>query len=153
MKRNPSAWRVLIGMALIVPACGGAGAAPVSPSVAPATPAPAFSGIWRGTTTELYADMRTFQMTMTLSQDSGSTTVTGSVVKTFGTARFEETITKGTQSGSTIELETVLVGLVGSAGPITYRYQGTLQPNGIELVGSTAGGSNPLPCCSWSVRR
>ncbi len=139
----------MILCSLLGVSCGGS-ATPTTPSVSPTpVPPPNLTGTWIGTVVEETGDRRTFDVTATLTQDAGSTTVKGTIVKKGRISQFLETITVGTQNGYAVELETVYHDITP---PLTYRYHGQLDASGSEMHGTEelVGSSSRS---TWSVHR
>lgn len=122
---------------------------PASPSPTPQPP-PNLTGTWKGTLTEVIGDRRTFDLTATLMQGPGSTTVSGTLVTTYRDAQFLETITAGSHDQLSVELETVIYDAY--LKPFYYRYHGLVDATGASMHGTSevVGGA---ACCTWEVRR
>ena len=100
--------------------------------------------------TEITGDRRTFDLTATLMQAAGSTTVSGTLVTTYGDAQFLETITVGSQDQLSLELETVMYD--ANQKPFYYRYHGLVDAGGSSIHG-TSEVVGAAACCTWDIHR
>jgi len=139
---------LLCAASVLAAACGSD-----TPGAATAPPPtyPNVSGTWQGTVVEAVGQRRTFTATLTLTQQAGSTNITGTVETRYDNSRFTETITTGTQSGLNITLQTELRDSQGNA--VHYSYQGRMDSNGAEIDGTVAIPPGVGSIATWRVRR
>jgi hypothetical protein len=136
--------RILVALSLsLLGACGGTPTGPAGP--------PNLSGVWQGTATDVVGDRRTFGVTLNLSQAPGSTRIEGTVVQSIAGARFEETITTGTQAGLSFTLQTVHTNDFGQS--FRYTHNGTVDARGTEMNGGTLLGTLSSPSSTFTARR
>lgn len=138
-----------VGLAAFVVACGG-GSTPTTTAMPSPTPPPTLTGVWEGTLVERTGRLRTFAMTLSLTQAVGTNDLQGTVTTRINDSQFVENITAGSLNGLNVVFQTVIY--LAPEQPFSYLYTGSVDPSRTTMAGSNSlvgyGAS-----ATWSVHR